>query len=121
MGNLPRMTPQQFSMVRKLIRSKCANYDQGNCLALDDGEKCSCPQYWAYSLLCRYFRNAVLPNDPKLEEEIIGRTASPKCAICGKCLFSNGKRIKYCPECAANQRRKLDRERKRRIRRGVRF
>ena len=39
------------------------NYDCGNCLLLDNGEECVCPQSITYSLICKWFRAAVLPLD----------------------------------------------------------
>ena len=39
------------------------NYDGGNCLLLDDGEPCVCVQSISLSLMCRWFRVAVLPLD----------------------------------------------------------
>ena len=39
----------------------CCNYDQGNCTLLEDGEPCVCVQGISYSVLCKWFRNAVLP------------------------------------------------------------
>ena len=50
------MTEGQLRRARKLIRRLCANYDEGNCLALDEGEGCVCVQSISYSLLCRYFK-----------------------------------------------------------------
>ena len=52
----PRMTEGQLRRARKLIRRLCTNYDEGNCLALDEGEGCVCVQSISYSLLCRYFK-----------------------------------------------------------------
>ena len=60
------LTPSQRRRCNRLIKRLCANYDNGNCLLLDDGEPCVCPQTISYSLLCRYFRNAVLPADKEL-------------------------------------------------------
>ena len=60
------MTEGQLRRARKLIRRLCANYDEGNCLALDEGEGCVCVQGISYSLLCRYFKEAVLPADAEL-------------------------------------------------------
>ena len=37
--NTVRLTYQQYRAVRRLVHS-CCNYDQGNCLLLDDGEEC---------------------------------------------------------------------------------
>lgn len=41
---LPRLTPKQRQKASALIKRLCANYDNGNCLALDDGEPCVCVQ-----------------------------------------------------------------------------
>ena len=65
---LPRLTPKQRQRANALIKRLCANYDNGNCLALDDGEPCACVQSISYSLLCKYFRKAVLPAEPLLDE-----------------------------------------------------
>ena len=45
-----KITPQQAKRVNALLRKLCANYDGGNCLLLDDGEPCVCPQTISYSL-----------------------------------------------------------------------
>ena len=50
---------QQYRTARRLVHS-CCNYDCGNCLLLDDGEECVCPQSITYSLVCHWFRAAVL-------------------------------------------------------------
>lgn len=67
---LPQMTGRQRYKANALIKRLCANYDGGNCLLLDDGEPCVCVQSISYSLLCKYFRNAVLPAEPKLEGDV---------------------------------------------------
>lgn len=79
---LPRLTPKQRQRANALIKRLCANYDNGNCLALDDGEPCACVQSISYSLLCKYFRKAVLPAEPLLEADILG-TRFEKCVSCG--------------------------------------
>ena len=72
MNNPPRMTEAQLRRARRLIRSLCANCNGGNCLLLDDGyEPCPCPQMLTCSVLCRYFRAAVLPADRELQAEIM--------------------------------------------------
>ena len=58
-----RMTGAQSRRSRKLICRLCANYDGGNCLLLDDGESCVCPQFITSSLVCRYFKEVVLPSE----------------------------------------------------------
>ena len=80
---LPQMTGRQRYKANALIKRLCANYDGGNCLLLDDGEPCVCVQSISYSLLCKYFRNAVLPAEPKLEAEILMSGAKTACERCG--------------------------------------
>ena len=41
--NLPRMDYRQHRRARRLVH-ECCNYDEGNCLLLDDGEPCVCVQ-----------------------------------------------------------------------------
>ncbi|MDD9148334.1 cysteine-rich VLP protein [Sporolactobacillus sp. KGMB 08714] len=50
---------------------ECCNYDNGNCIALDDGEKWICVQSIFYSPLCRGFQAAVLPLDKRLESALL--------------------------------------------------
>ena len=68
-GSLFRLTPGQLRSVRGLTK-RCCNFSGGDCLLLDG----ACPQYTSRSLLCRWFRRAVLPQQPKLEQSIL----SPK-------------------------------------------
>lgn len=113
MTDVPRISEQQLRRCKKLIRSLCCNYDHGNCLALDDGEPCICVQSISYSLLCKWFRHAVLPADRELYAEIMKERPEKRCCICGKPLFSRSNRAKYCPDCAQRERRKQDARRKR--------
>ena len=96
---LPRLTPKQRQRANALIKRLCANCDNGNCLALDDGEPCACVQSISYSLLCKYFRKAVLPAEPLLEAAILG-TRFEKCVSCGAPIIKKGNRKKYCEKCA---------------------
>ena len=52
------------------------------------------------TLLCKYFRNAVLPAEPKLEAEILMSGAKTVCERCGVPIEKHSNRQKYCPECA---------------------
>ena len=110
------MTEAQFRRAKKLIRKLCANCDNGNCLLLDDGEACVCPQLISYSLLCKYFRAAVLPADRELYAEIMDADARKRCAECGQAFVSKSNRARYCPDCAGtvHRRQKTESERKRR-------
>ena len=70
MSEIKRLTPQQSRKVNALIKKMCCNCFDGNCILLDDGDECVCPQLISYSLLCKWFRNAVLPADKELYAEL---------------------------------------------------
>lgn len=67
-----KITPKQAERANRLVLELCANCDQdGNCVLLDDGEAHRCVQLIsAYGIYCNYFKNAVLPADKELHEEI---------------------------------------------------
>lgn len=52
-GSPYRMTPAQRKRASSLIRRECCNCDGGNCLALDDGDACPCPQMISFSVCCK--------------------------------------------------------------------
>ena len=112
---LPRLTPNQHIRCNALIKRSCANYSDGLCLPLD----CTCPQSVSYSLLCKYFRNAVLPADRNLTADILGGHRK-NCVNCGAPFVPNSNRQKYCDQCgklihrkqktrSENKRRSVDR------------
>lgn len=104
------MTEAQFRRAKKLIRKLCANCENGNCLLLDDGEVCVCPQLISYTLLCRYFRAAVLPTDKALYDEIMRTDSRKRCAECGAVFAAESKNVLYCKACAARRTRRKKRE-----------
>lgn len=64
--------PEQAEQVNVLVRSACANCQDGCCLLLDDGDSHPCVQLLSVSgIYCRYFLIAVLPTNDKLYSEII--------------------------------------------------
>ncbi len=71
-GKRPYMDYRQHRAACRLVH-ECCNYDNGNCLVLDDSEPCVCVQSISYSLLCRWFISAVLPLDWKLEAALLHR------------------------------------------------
>jgi len=113
MDDLIRMDDRQFRRAKRLIPQLCANYDGGNCLPLDDGDACLCPQLITRTLICKYFRAAVLPSDRVLWTRIMAEQPVKSCRVCGAPVFSPSNAAKYCPACAARERRRRDRERKR--------
>ncbi len=108
------MTYQQYRAVRRLVHS-CCNYDQGNCLLLDDGEECVCPQSISYSLICRWFRAAVLPLDESLCAALLPPPAAGRrrCRECKRIFAPPRHNTLYCPDCAT-KRAKRDWARKKR-------
>ena len=67
-----KITPKQVERVHRLVRELCANCDEdGNCILLDDGEAQRCVQLISlYGIYCNYFKDAVLPSDRELYEQI---------------------------------------------------
>ena len=112
---IPHMNYQQYRTARRLVHS-CCNYDGGCCLLLDDGEECVCPQSITYSLVCRWFRAAVLPLDAGLCAALLHRADLKKCVLCGGYYLPKSNRAKYCPECAVRTKRTKATERKRKQR-----
>ena len=110
------MNYPQYRRMRKLVH-ECCNYDGGNCIALDDGEECMCVQSISYSLLCKWFRSAVLPLDKPLETALLFREELKRCAVCGQPFRPGSNRAKYCKPCAVkvHRRQKTDSDRKRRL------
>ena len=112
-----KIIPQQAKRVNALLRKLCANYDGGNCLLLDDGEPCVCVQSISkYGIYCNYFKNAVLPVDEGLHAEIMKPTGGKRCVLCCQAFASRAKNQRYCPACAAKQKRLKAAERQRRKR-----
>ena len=51
-GSLYRMTPAQRKQAASLIRRECCCFEDGNCVVLDDGDTCTCPQTVSFSVCC---------------------------------------------------------------------
>jgi len=118
--NFRELTREELREIRKLATDMCANFDRDyGCLLLDG--KCYMFYGVAYTCsgLCKYFRNAVLPLEPRLEALFNGENIAEyikTCAVCGKELFAGGNRAKYCEPCArrVHRRQKNESDRKRR-------
>ena len=105
-GSLFRLTPGQLRSVRGLAK-RCCNFLDG-----------VCPQYISRSLICRWFRRAVLPQQPKLEQAILSPKKLRRCEVCGTGILARSGRTKYCPACAkeVHRQQKAKSARKRRSR-----
>lgn len=91
--------------VNTLIRNECCNYDNGNCVLLDNGDYHKCPQIASEMLMCAWFSEAVLPLVPALEVSIARREEpdAPKtipCANCNANFVPKSNKSKYCKKCA---------------------
>ena len=112
MVDIARMNEAQLRETRKLIKQHCCNYDQGNCLVLDRPFCNVCAQWITYSILCKWFRDAVLPNNRGLEQELYPiKNGYWRCTVCGKQYLPSSPRSKYCPKCSIIQRREKTRKR----------
>ena len=112
---IPRMDYRQYRAACRLVH-ECCNYDNGNCILLDNGEPCVCVQSISHSLLCRWFAAAVLPLDGKLEAALFHRADRKRCAECGGQFLPKSNRGKYCPDCAGRMKRIHAAQRKRKQR-----
>ena len=111
-GGLIRMTPLQRKRANALIHRLCCNYCDGMCIALDY----ECVQCNSYSVMCKWFRAAALPQDKALFAEVIKPRESKRCVICGKAFVPKSNRGQYCGDCARTERKrkKAEYERNRR-------
>ena len=113
-GTLFRLTPGQLRSVRGLTK-RCCNFLDGDCLLLDD----ACLQSISRSLICRWFRRAVLPQQPKLEQAILSPKKLRRCEVCGTGILARSGRAKYCPACAKEVHRQQKAKSARKLRSGV--
>ena len=116
MNERKRLTPQQSRKVNSLIKKTCCNCIDGNCILLDDGEPCVCPQLISYSLLCKWFCAAVLPADKLLYAELYQQEGKRRCTVCGAAFASSSNNVKYCPDCRGRVTRRQAAERMRKKR-----
>ena len=116
MSEMKRLTPKQSRRVNALVKKECCNCFSGNCILLDDGDECVCPQLISYSLLCKWFRNAVLPADKELYAELYQTEDRRRCVVCGASFASSSNSVKYCPDCRrrVTNRQAAERMRKKR-------
>ena len=112
---VPGMDYRQYRAACRLVH-ECCNYDNGNCILLDNGEPCVCVQSISYSLFCRWFTAAVLPLDKELEVALFHRADRKRCTECGGYFLPKSNRGKYCPDCAERMKRIRATQRKRKQR-----
>ena len=70
----------------------------------------------SFSLMCHWFRVAVLPLDGELSAALLCRGSRKRCAVCGAAFVPKSNRGKYCPDCAGRMKKIKAAERKRKQR-----
>lgn len=101
------MDYKQYRQMHKLAR-ECCNYNGGHCVLLDDGAECVCVQSISFSLLCRWFKIAVLPLNKPLEAALLYRDGKRLCATCKEPFIPASNRGRYCPDCAKKEHRRRE-------------
>ena len=101
-GSLYRMTPAQRKQAASLIRRECCCCEDGNCIVLDDGDTCTCPQTASFSVCCKWFRWSVLPQIGTLEAEVFRDKDLKRCAVCGRVFVPKSNRAKL-PSAPGNR------------------
>ena len=110
-GTLYELSASQKKRCDDLCRKHCCNYYQGSCLLLEEmNDQCPCLQTLSQHIWCRWFQNAVLPLDWKLEGEIFADEYLKRCEKCGRAFLSVSGKVKYCPDCREDVRRIKTRE-----------
>ena len=71
------------------------------------------------SLLCKWFRIAVLPADKELYAELCHTEDMRRCSVCGAPFVSSSNRAVYCPDCRKRITRRQTAERMRKMRANV--
>lgn len=100
LNSFNQLTSSQSRRINALIRKECCNYENGNCLLLDEGHPCICPQCITPShIICNWFKTAVLPLNQDLSLELYNRKYKKKCEVCNKPFFSKAYNVKYCQDC----------------------
>ena len=99
------LTRAERSAIRQLVVSLCANYDsEYGCLPLES--RCYMFGKWWTGGYCKYFRDAVLPNNPALMAALTDGTVDTRpCAVCDQSFVVSGKQA-YCSAACANAARK---------------
>lgn len=121
MSRYKRLTSDTYRSVNAVIKQSCCNYYDGKCILFDSGYPCTCPQSISYLLLCKWFRNYVLPNDKELYGELCISENRKKCSVCGRYFIANSNRAKYCDDCQKRITRLQAAQRKRKQREMSRF
>jgi len=101
------LTRKEKQTIRHMV-NMCANYDiEYGCLLLD-GDCFMFGKIFTNNILCKWFRNALLPTNPQLERLFTGRIAPDMkpCALCKKQFKLNRRQIYCSKKCNKTGRKK---------------
>jgi hypothetical protein len=96
------MTEAQFRKAKKLIRALCANFDNGNCLLLDDDMTPMLPHEYLLFAVVQVFTRSRASADRELFAEIMESDGLRRCAECGAALLRRAKTaftVRRVPPC----------------------
>ena len=115
-----RINAKQSDLIKRMVRKRCCNCVDNNCLLLDDGEEHKCVQLISCTgIYCNYFLEAVFPNDKPLLVTVEKQNKDKKlCRLCGKGFVSKSKDRKYCKECTKRRKAQKTVRAKRRTKNG---
>ena len=72
-----------------------------------------CAQSISRTLLCNWFKEAVLPLDKELSATLLHKHKAKQCIICGKSFIAGSNRAKYCFDCSVMERKRKEAARQR--------
>ena len=112
----PLMRPRERIRAYDLVRKECCNFDEGLCIVLEDGYGDVCVQCISHSIMCQWFRDAVLPLDTDLQHRLYPQSKGKACERCGTFFRPGSNRSRFCKECAVlrEKRKRAERMRERR-------
>ena len=102
----PQMSVSQRARAKELVRQECCNYLDGMCVVLENGYGDTCVQCISNHVFCRWFRDAVLPLDEELQNELYPRVRGKPCMRCGTLFVPGSNRARFCTHCAVINRKR---------------
>ena len=106
-GSLYRMTPAQRKQAASLIRRECCCCEDGNCIALDDGDTCTCPQTaQCFKSLSRKISASSVPSSGKTAQRN-HLQQTEKEIVCGQVQVSPSSRTMQLPSSQQQHSRRI--------------
>ena len=104
---IKKLTTKQFRAMQRTIEHHCCNYFGERCVLYDDGDYPLCVQHGLRYLVCPYFRDVVLHNNPDLMGELLEIPKGAKqCRECRKFFVPKHRNSLYCPSARRKSRQR---------------